>query len=464
MPLGREIAKNTLYLAIGKVISTALGVCALALLLRYLSPDDYGRYTTVLSFVLLFGTLADFGLNLSTTQDISEPGRDVGRTISAVFTGRLLVNLVLVLLLPVVLIAFPYEETVKQAILLASALFVATSLFQMLASYFQATLQAGKVAIAELAGRATLLGTTLLAIGLRFSFLEIILTVVASAILQLGVLVWFAGRKISLSFVIDWEVWRRIAAKTWPIALSVVFTTIYFKGDAVVLSLARPYVDVGIYGAAYKILEVLITLPILFMGLILPHLSRAFAEENRERFGSILQKSWDALSAITFPLVAGTLVLAEPIIRLVAGPGYEPAANVLRILIVAVGIIFMGSLFTHTVVAVHRQRSMIKYYAIAAGAAILLYIQFIPIYTYYAAAAVTVAAELGIAIAAWLAVRQAAGASVSLALSGKALAASGIMAIALFSVPNIPVLVSVGLGALVYLILAYLLGILPKTI
>ncbi|MBI2636735.1 MAG: oligosaccharide flippase family protein, partial [Parcubacteria group bacterium] len=137
MSTAQRIAKNTLYLGLGKVLSTALGVLTVALLLRYLSVDDYGRYTTVLAFILLFGTFVDFGLNLTTTQDISLPNTDVGRTLSAIFTLRLLVNVALVLLLPVILLAFPYEREVKDAILISSVLFFTFSLFQVLASYFQ---------------------------------------------------------------------------------------------------------------------------------------------------------------------------------------------------------------------------------------------------------------------------------------------------------------------------------------
>src|SRR3989338_6049675 len=95
MSLARNIAKNTAYLTIGKIIYTVLGVTTIALLLRYLSPDDYGRYTTAIAFVLLLGTITDFGLNLTTTQDISLPNADTARTVSSVFTFRLLANVVL---------------------------------------------------------------------------------------------------------------------------------------------------------------------------------------------------------------------------------------------------------------------------------------------------------------------------------------------------------------------------------
>ena len=446
----QRIAKNTLYLGLGKVLSTGLGVLTVALLLRYLSVDDYGRYTTVLAFILLFGTFVDFGLNLTTTQDISLPGTDVGRTISAIFTLRLLVNIVLMLLLPVILLAFPYEQTVKHAILISSVLFFTSSLFQVLASYFQKELLAGKVAFAELAGRAVLLLSTMLAIYFRFSFIEIMLTIVASSLAQFWVLLRFTASQIKLRLIIDWGIWKRIAGKTWPIALSVIFTTIYFKGDAIILSLTRPYQDVGIYGAAYKILEVLITVPILFMGLVLPHLSRQFSRNDTTGFNSAIQKAWDALALVTVPLVVGTLILAEPIMGLIAGEGYEPAAGVLRILIVAAGFIFLGSLFSHAVVAIGKQKQMIKYYVFAAALAVILYIIYIPTYTYYAAAWVTVLSEFLIALAAAIMVWRASWFKLSMKGFAASLGASAVMGLALYGLSGSNVLAVSLAGAAVY--------------
>jgi len=450
MSLTKQIAKNTLYLGLGKVISTALGVLTVALLLRYLSPDDYGRYTTVLAFILLFGTFVDFGLNLTTTQDISLPDTDVARTLSSIFTLRVLINIALVLILPIILLAFPYEAEVKNAILISSVLFFTYSLFQVLASYFQKTLQAGKVAFAELVGRIILLATTVLAIYFKFSFLEIMLTIVASSLAQFWMLLRFTAKEIDLKFIIDVQIWKRIMGKTWPIALSVIFTTIYFKGDAIILSLTRGYADVGIYGAAYKILEVLITVPILFMGLVLPYLSRSFAQKDTRAFNKAMQKAWDALCLITLPMVVGTIVLARPIMMIIAGEGYNDSAAVLRILIIASGIIFLGSLFTHAIVAVNQQKYMIKYYAIAAVLAVILYILYIPTYTYYAAACVTVLAEALIAIAAFVKVKQTAHFKLSLNIFFKALILSLIMGAILYLLQSLYILILIPVGIVVY--------------
>jgi len=462
MSLGLRIAHNTLYLIVGKIISTALGVTTIALLLRYLSPDDYGRYTAVIAFVLLLGTVTDFGLNLSTTQDISENNQDTAKTINSVFTARIIANVILLALLPAILMLFPYEHTVKQAIMLTSLLFFANSLFQILTAYFQKTLQAGKIAIAELGGRVMLFASTLLAIQFRFTFLELMLTVIASGFAQLWVMVHFTSKEFPIVFSVDWTTWKRIARKTWPIALSVVFTTIYFKGDAVILSLVRPFEDVGIYGAAYKILEVLITVPILIMGLILPHLTARYSAKDLEGFHTVIQSTWDALSLITIPMVIGTVAIAHPIIQLIAGDGYEPAARVLQILIVAAGIIFLGSIFTHAIVAINKQKTMVPFYAAAAVGSIALYVLFIPMYTYYAAAAVTVLAEFFIAsVAAYkvLSITR----RLSFAYFNKSLLASIGMGIVLASIPTANVFLLLPLGALCYIGLIALLGVRAHT-
>ncbi len=464
MSLTRSIAKNTAYLTIGKIISTVLGVITVALLLRYLSPDDYGRYTTAIAFVLLLGTVTDFGLNLTTTQDISLPNTDTAKTLSSVFTFRLLANIVLAALLPFILNWFPYEPVVKQAILILTVLFFSTTLFQVLASYFQSTLEAGKVAVADLSGKIALFVLTVLAVAWRFSFNEIMLTISLSALLQLWLLIHFLNKKITLKLSIDWAIWKRIMAKTWPIAVSVVLTTIYFKGDTLVMSLTRSYEDVGIYGAAYKILEVLISLPILFMGLVLPQLARSFGEGDKQKFGRLLQKAWDGLCLFTLPMIAGTIVLAKPIIALIAGPGYESAAGVLQILIVATGIIFLGSLFTHAIVAVNEQKSMIIYYLIAAIVAVALYIKFIPIYSYYAAAITTVIAELLISLAAFYKVRKKAAFKLSLASFGKTLTASIFMAAAIYYLPAWPLAILIPAGAAVYALVAWFIKAWPHSI
>jgi len=161
------------------------------------------------------------------------------------------------------------------------------------------------------------------------------------------------------------------------------------------------------------------------------------------------------------PLIAGGIVLAKPIINLIAGEGYEASVQVLQILMLATGIIFLGSIFTHAIVALGEQKAMIKFYLITAVVAVILYVKFIPLYSYYAAAAITILAELAIALSAVYKVSSASGLKLSHVIFGKALLGSIVMSLILMLLDKIPVLIAVPLGAMVYLIAIIILKAVP---
>ncbi|MEK7167505.1 MAG: oligosaccharide flippase family protein, partial [Patescibacteria group bacterium] len=72
-----------------------------------------------------------------------------------------------------------------------------------------------------------------------------------------------------------------IWSTTWPIALSVAITLIYFRADTLIMSFFRSPEEVGLYGAAYRVLETMIQFPYLIMGSILPLLAKHFISDRK---------------------------------------------------------------------------------------------------------------------------------------------------------------------------------------
>ncbi len=192
--------------------------------------------------------------------------------------------------------------------------------------------------------------------------------------------------------------------------LVLIFHSIYFKIDTIMLSLMKSSVDVGIYGAPYKILEVLLTVPVMFLGNIFPTLTK-YLETNDERLPKLFQQSFEILWMIAVPLVVGALVLAQPILTFVAGPEYvaastltlfgQPATGVhaLQILIFAVGLSFFSNLFNYLLIASGRQRSLILPNRLGVLINVGLNLVLIPSFSYIGAAATTVFTELAVVLA-----------------------------------------------------------------
>ncbi len=423
MTLTRQIAHNTIYQIIGKLISTVLGIIVIALLTRYLGAEKYGHYTTVVAFLQIFSVVIDLGLYIILIKKISEPTADTDRLVSNVFTIRLLSAVIFLGAAPLVALVFPYPSIVKAGIAVTSLSYLFISLNQVLTGLFQKNLKMLKVSIAEVLGRIGLLAGIGLVLIMKLNLMAVFVSMVAGSLINFTYVYLSARRFVKIKFSFDWPVWLNIFRESWPIGLSVAFNLVYFKADTVILSLYKPAAEVGIYGATYKVLEILITLPAMFAGLVMPLLTAAYALKNLDHFQHVIQKAFNFLIILSLPLIIGTQFVAKDLMIFVAGREFSAAGNVLQILIIATGIIFIGSLFGNTVVAVNRQKPMILVYLFIALVSLTGYLILIPHYSYYGAAWMTVLSELLILFGSFWMVRRSTGFRLKFDVAVKAIAA-----------------------------------------
>jgi O-antigen/teichoic acid export membrane protein len=398
MSLSSKIAYNTIIQLIGKVISTILGLIALAMMARYLGQAGFGSYTTIITFVSFFAIIADLGLTLVTVQMISQPGINENKILNNIFGLRLISIILFLGLAPLVAIFSPYPAFVKLGILIAAISFLFPALNQVLIGLFQKKLRMDKAVIADTASRILLVAGIYIALKLNSGLNGILWASVISAGFNFLISYILAGKYLLLKPAFDLHLWKEIIGKSWPLAVTIVLNLLYLKTDTLILSLIKSPGEVGLYGAAYRMIDVLTTLPFMFAGIILPILTLSWFEEKKEYFASVLQKSFDLMAIFSIPIIAGTLVLADPLIVLVAGNDFAGSGPILKILIFALVAIFLGCMFAHAVIAINRQKKMIGSYIYVSVTSIILYLIFIPRFSYYGAAAVTIYSELAIAL------------------------------------------------------------------
>ncbi|MBI5621440.1 flippase [Candidatus Falkowbacteria bacterium] len=462
--LTRIIAQNTVIQIAGKAVSMVFGLLTVGVMTRYLGQEGFGQYTTVVAFLQFFGIVVDFGLAVIIIQLISARPAETEKLASNIFTFRLVSAVMLFALAPIVVWLFPYPAVIKWGVAVTAAALLFTSLNQIVISLFQRELRMSKVVVADVVGRAVIFAAAVIAVYFNWSLLAIMAGV------SLGNLVNFAltfiwSRSITrIRLAFDWPVWREVFHKSWPIGLSIIFNLVYFKLDTVILSLYRSQAEVGVYGATYKVLEILSTLPYMFMGLILPLLSAAWAEQNRERFVDIMQRTWDVMLIMTLPMVVGGMILARPIMVAVAGPEFVESGPILQILLLATGAIYLSTIFNHAVIALEQQRRMLWGFAAVALISLFGYFMFIPVYSYWAAAGFTVVAEVLIFIISMVVVYRTLHRLVSLASVSRVVAATALMGLALYLLILIqaPFFLMLLLGIVVYLLVLYGVGGITK--
>ena len=434
-----KIAYNTVVQIVSKIIATVLGLLVIAMITRYLGVEGFGYYTTIITFLSFFGIISDLGLTLVTAQMISKDNQESAnnKILNNLLGLRLISALIFLGLAPLVVIFFPYEPIVKTGIIITTLSFLFIALNQILVGLFQKKLKMDRVAWAEIISRVVLLLATILAIKLNFGLLGIMSAMVISSFASFVLHFLFAKKFIKLKLSFDFNIWKNIIQKTWPLALTIFFNLIYLKSDILILSLIKTQSEVGFYGAPYRIVDVLITVPFMFAGIILPILTNSWAEKNKDYFKKVLQKSFDFMIILAIPLVVGTQFVAKEIMIMIAGNSFAVSGPILQVLIIASGLIFIACLPAHAIIAMEQNKKMIKIYAGVGITALIGYFVFIPIFSYWGAVWVTIYSELMIAIFSIYYVWKFSGFLLNLRVTKLALISSFGMGLCLFLIPDL---------------------------
>lgn len=462
--LARKIAFNTAVSASSRILGVVLALMTIGLLTRYFSREQWGDYSIMLTFGGVFGVVAEFGLYQFLVREISRPGADERKIAGNVFSLRMVFGLFVFALAPVLSWLLPYSGQARLGIALGMVGFWLLASAQVLMGVFQKYLRLDKVALAELAGRVVQLALIFWLIREGAGFLTIVGAFVASCLVNFLMIGFFVQKHVEIVFRFDLLFWKEALRASYPIALSGILTMIYFSSDSLMLSILKPSSDVGIYRLPYKILESLIFFPSMFVGLVMPLLSSsAFSDPGR--FKNIFQRSNDILLIFGLPLIFGTFVLSPQIIGLLGGGNYPESIGVLNILIVAVGIIFLGTLYSFGLISLERQKDLIWISGVGAAVNLVLNLVLIPKFSYYAAAAVTLLTELLVAVLMVFCVYRAIKFFPSFRIFLKCLGAGLLMMAALWGFREYNLFVLLVLGCSVYFGFLYLFkGISPQDI
>ncbi|MBI5794211.1 flippase [Candidatus Uhrbacteria bacterium] len=450
MASAKSLAHNFSIQLAGKVLSVLIGLLAVAIITRALGTYAFGEFTTATTYLQMFGSVVDFGLTLTLIVMISETGADETRIVGNFLGLRLFSGFILFSLAPLTVLFFPWSTTVKQAVLVGAFGYFLMGGATMLLGVFQRHEAMWRAALAELLNRSVLLALlTFIALTSAGVVAMMGVSVMANFVWLL-LMIHFASPFVHVRPLFMWSEWKGIIARSWPIAVSIIFNLLYLKGDILFLAYFRDQTQVGLYGMSYRIIDVLTVLPVMFMGLVLPSLVAAWSAGHTEEFRLRVARTFDVFAMAVVPLIVGAQLVATDLIVLIAGKDFADAGPVLAVLILALVGVYAGALYGHLVVAINRQRIMTWGYIGVAILSILGYFWFIPPYGIWGAVWVTLFSEAAIALITFLVVSRATGSRPNLTVTFKALAAGAVMYATLKILPESHVVIDVLVGATVY--------------
>jgi O-antigen/teichoic acid export membrane protein len=340
-------SKNIFWLTISRIIALILLFIAYTQLFRYLGPYTSGQYQFVLSYVAIFGVIIDFGLQQYIIKKISESPSEVKKY----FQNFLAVEVVLALFIYGLLLTIAklnnYEPIVFNAIAVAGLGTALNGLTYPFLSVMSAFYDLRKVALINFINSLINVATIFSVIYFHKSIVLLSTNLLVFSAIGLVLYHGFVKKYIPKPEVfravlsLDWSLVKKIMIAAFPFALLVGFSTIYNRIDIILITNVLGYKETGLYTAAYKFFDLMGFFPAIVSHSIYPVFTSLMAQRDLLSVRDMIEKYLRFMMALALPIGVGGMLLAKPIILVLAGQEYAEAASVLAILVWAPAVLFI---------------------------------------------------------------------------------------------------------------------------
>ena len=394
----------------------------------------------------------DFGFFLLQVREISKYPEREAEISGNVFGLKLTVAAIVFTLGYLGALIFYDNPVITTGILIGAFSHATMTLALVPIGIFQARLEMQKVAVINIISRSIYLGLIIWGITTNIGLLGLILMTAIANVIMWGISWLWANKLVQLIPRFDLKYWWTFVKEAMPLGAALVLATIYFRVDTIMLGALQNDYAVGIYGAPHKIVEVILSVSTIFMTSVFPVLTNAF-DQSRERAQRIFQKAYEAMHLITWPIIFGILAVGTPLMVLIAGEEFEPSGAVIKILIFAIGLSFVGATFNYSLIASGNQKYLALPYLFATFFNIVANWFVIPKYSYIGAAVTTVATELIVVVIVLIIMRRIVGFVPTIKVPLKALTSAGVMFGALWYLGLDNLFLNIILGAVVYAVM-----------
>jgi O-antigen/teichoic acid export membrane protein len=443
----------------------AFALASIPLLVRHLGVVDFGRYTLVVSIIAMVQGFTEGGLQAIGVREysvLSATERD--QMMRRLLALRVLATLTGIGLAIAFCVIAGYDSTIILGTLVAGLGLLFLVLFNLLSVPLAASLRWGWVTAADLArqGLATVLIILLVIAGA--GIVPLLAVQIPAGLLAVGMTLVLVRRMTPLTPTFDPAAWWSLLRDTLPYAVAIAVSALYFRITIVILSLVSTEKATGYFATSYRIIEVLIGIPLLVVAAVFPVLSRA-ARDDAERLRYASQRTLDLMLVLGVWISIAVAVAAPFIIEVIAGHDFEPSGTTLRIQAITVCCTFVSVTCGFILLSLRRHRAILVGNIVPLAFGVTLTLILAGPHGANGAAIATVVGEAGLAIAMLsLAIGKGPG-RVPLSLRAfpqVALAAGLATLVSVLLLPHVHELAVAVVATLVYFGVLYPLGLIPS--
>jgi len=328
----KKYFENTGWMFAARVITFITSFLTVAIVARYLGPENLGRLSYAQSFVSIISVFASFGIDQILYRDLSaQPEREnefLGTAvISKLFFGTF------AFLLSVILSVVIGNDVILTTLIAITAFTFFINPLGTISVLFQSKVQAKYLSQISIFLAFFIPALKFLVIFLNKGIVYFSLLLIVES---LAGMIWYLYiyKYKYKSSIYDWKfsfsILKRLLRDSWPFLFASLFGYLYARIDKIMLQHYIDSASVGFYDVAVKLTTMWNFIPGLIIGSLFPAIVRA-RNTNHKSYLKRLKSLFILISFISLTVTIFIFLYSKILVLLVFGEQYTASVDVLRI-------------------------------------------------------------------------------------------------------------------------------------
>lgn len=352
----KKIASNTFAQLVAKFVGAGLTFLTTAVIIRLSGTTIFGDLTKSLALIAIGFTVIDFGLNAVAVRKFGK-SKDVSQDFSELLLTRLLLSIIVVVGINIVinLLSGGYTQDVKSVFWIGSMAIIFQGIFTSCNAVFQSRENYWYSTLSIVLGASLSAGLT---------YFYTLTSPTLSHFLLANTLGYFAMALTSLTLVrlpliaknIHFSLNNSLLRVAMPLGAILLASVASSKLDTIIMGVFRQSNEVGEYGFAYRIFDVLLVLPVFIMNAVYPSLVKSTLQKSAK-----LIKNLSIFMFISGVIIAVSAYYLAPLIYLIR-PELTTSVSSVRLLILSLPIFFLTAPLMWHQISLGYEKRLLKIY------------------------------------------------------------------------------------------------------
>ncbi|MEM4260707.1 MAG: flippase [Candidatus Woesearchaeota archaeon] len=348
----KKVLRNSASLIITRIL-TKVAITGLTIVVaRQLGDVDFGVLSTIFAFTAFFSIIEEFGLTVPMIRKLAKRDEDPGIVLGRIIYMKIPLGIISFILF--VCTAWIYNLPIILGVIFGANMFFEIQAISIVRS-FEGLERMEYITYLTIIEKSflCLIGIGVLLLGFGLAALGFVYLLSNIILITTGIFI-FQKKYSKIKFQNNKYYIKSLTKEALPFILASLFSVLYNRMDIYFLTSYRTLSEVGLYNAAYRIIDAQMFIPVSIVSAVFPPLARCYSSSLKD-FYLIHSRSFYFLLFLGICLTIVTYFMSTKIITLLYGEKYLYAVEVLKILSFILPFYFLNYLLGSTLIAVGRE-------------------------------------------------------------------------------------------------------------